>query len=140
MALVAGICPNCGKAVAVDPADKAAICESCKAPYIVAEALVKQGGVTIINNYQTVVVGNADPEFEKIKRDYNEYKPGMDRVYHQALVLETMKGRYYDKYETWEMVSEFNKKKIFGHWSPAQCLDTTSARTVLMRDYNTLEA
>ena len=87
--LTAGICPQCGGQLEVDPAQEAAVCPYCGTPYIVSKAInsynIQNAHIDHVENLHVdlkgsvdSLIGLAEREFDKNRAERKEEKKRFD--------------------------------------------------------------
>lgn len=87
--LAAGICPQCGGQLEVDPGQEAAVCPYCGTPYVVSKAInsynIQNAHIDHVDNVHvdlkgTVdsIIGLAERELDKNRAERNEEKKRFD--------------------------------------------------------------
>ena len=83
--LVAGVCPQCGGQLEVDPAQDAAVCPYCGTPYVVSKAInnytVQNAHIDHVDHVNvdlkgsiSSLIGLAEREFDKNREEKREEK------------------------------------------------------------------
>lgn len=98
MSLVPAKCPECGGDINIDQNKKVAICEFCKQPFIVEEAINKFNTIyNITNNNETAENLVKKFEFYKKRLQNNEKNRG-EEFFKIAEILEEFRINYSEKY------------------------------------------
>jgi hypothetical protein len=89
--LMAGICPQCGGQLEVDPTQEAAVCPYCGTPYVVSKAInnynVQNAHIDHVDNLHVdlkgsvdSIIGLAEREFDKNRAERREEKRQFDET------------------------------------------------------------